>query len=89
MVRCLFYPVFSGPCFLKVLNFFYRLRSTYRKGIKVGGGRHTTVEYNSFSGCDFAVSLDDRGLNWQSTLCPPGELLLLILDAAIFLLVFS
>jgi parallel beta-helix repeat protein len=42
------------------------------QGVLIGGGRHNTVEGNSFTGCDIAVVMDARGLTWENTSCPPG-----------------
>ena len=41
-------------------------------GILVGGGRHNTVENNTFVDCDIGINLDDRGLTWDTSNCPPG-----------------
>jgi parallel beta-helix repeat protein len=40
-----------------------------QKGAFIGGGRDNVVEGNTFINTDYAVHIDDRGLNWQLADC--------------------
>lgn len=45
-----------------------------QRGILVGGGRNNEVVSNTFSEVDEAISLDNRGLTWQTDWCKEGDM---------------
>ena len=42
-------------------------------GIKLGGGRHTTITNNSFLHTHNAIEFDNRGETWQKAYCDPAQ----------------
>lgn len=69
------YSQFCFYLFTVLCNFIYFLcvQNNYLNiAILVGGGRHNTIENNTFISCDLAVAFDDRGLTWDTSYCAPG-----------------